>query len=707
MKNKKKIYGNTIIIALTFFILLITLCANRVDKAWADTPIEQIQMTLKEGNYNLDVTYKAKTDTYLEAYITSRNQEYVIAGFSLPATNGNAGTFSTVLPMKYSVLNDSLKFRCPYTEPDKIQFDTFHIKTLGIPVAEIICIIAYLLGVVFTYFMISDFGACVYAQVFWAANALLLHQVFNRNLVFLVIYVGVYLFSIYYFIIKEKIRFAENIKIFSAFYLLALFIMQIFTTSSPLFPFNLGCDENIYYAIGQGMAEGLQLYTQMFDHKGPFFFFIYMIGYLITPGKYYGIYLIEAVLMATSLFCIYKISSLYLKKKIACVAALSALPFLLDTKYIVKGGSFEQMAVPVMLGMLCLVLPLFLSDGVERNKGHKLYSNFFLQGLFSAIILFSKFSITFAWLALTFFSLLQLLWSKKIKEFWLSVMAYVAGLLALSFFVIVHFVSKGNLQSFVEYYFLFNAKYASVGNITDTVLRIISTVYEQFMINKVNSIMILTGMVGFLFSRRFLNWFGKFAFAGTFVILVGTTYAGSQSYDYYYTIIASFGVFGNLFLLYLLRDKLELLTSDNRIVLASGLLFVGLSMYCNDLILLSTLFDKEPTPQDILAQQMELRSVTGDVSFFEYDMLERGFYSQEEKAPFVQYFFYPNINDAVYSGVREAQLSYIADKKTEYVIFQRFRNDDYPELPLLNENYQYVTGYSYESGETFMLYQRK
>ncbi|HOO28921.1 MAG TPA: hypothetical protein PLU43_10695, partial [Lachnospiraceae bacterium] len=383
MKNKTWIYGNFILIIVTF-LLLFFLLSDYTNKKWKDTAVENVHLSLSEGTYNLTMTYQAVSDTYLEAYITSNNQEYVIWGAILPAAKGAGSSSTFSFPLEYSVLNNSLGFRCPYVQGEAVQFSEIQIKTAEFPLKQAASIVLYLFTAFLLCFFVKDFRMRFYAEGIWTLSSIFLHPIFVRNLWFLLLYTIGYFIAFIIFFNKKNNTVNEDMAAFTFFYAAALLFMEIFTTSSPLFSFNKGCDENIYYAIGHGLANGLHLYTEMFDHKGPFFFFVYMIGYIISPGKYYGIYFIEVIFMTISLFCIYKIAAMFIKKEIAYMAAFSALPLLLNTNYMQTGGSFEQMAVPAMLGMLYFAFFYFSPALPSEISEKKQLVGFFLQGLLTA-----------------------------------------------------------------------------------------------------------------------------------------------------------------------------------------------------------------------------------------------------------------------------------------------------------------------------------
>lgn len=85
-------------------------------------------------------------------------------------------------------------------------------------------------------------------------------------------------------------------------FLLALAVFSCYT--SPLYPGYYGYDSAIFSLIGKGISEGKEMYTELFDHKGPVIFFINALGYYI--GGRTGIFLLQAVFGIVSLcFCYY------------------------------------------------------------------------------------------------------------------------------------------------------------------------------------------------------------------------------------------------------------------------------------------------------------------------------------------------------------------------------------------------------------------
>ena len=74
-------------------------------------------------------------------------------------------------------------------------------------------------------------------------------------------------------------------------FIAAMFIFSCHT--SPLYPNLFGWDSAIFSLLGKGMLAGKELYSELFDHKGPFIFMIDAFGGLI--GGRSGIFLLQCI----------------------------------------------------------------------------------------------------------------------------------------------------------------------------------------------------------------------------------------------------------------------------------------------------------------------------------------------------------------------------------------------------------------------------
>lgn len=91
---------------------------------------------------------------------------------------------------------------------------------------------------------------------------------------------------------KAKKIINEN-KIAVACILLSMLLITIVNPNSILYKASTCSDAGIYYNVAKGMVQGKVLYSDIYDHKGPFIFFIYEIYNLMFPYKLYGAYIMD------------------------------------------------------------------------------------------------------------------------------------------------------------------------------------------------------------------------------------------------------------------------------------------------------------------------------------------------------------------------------------------------------------------------------
>ena len=71
-------------------------------------------------------------------------------------------------------------------------------------------------------------------------------------------------------------------------FILALISITICSKSSPLYPLNNWDDANCFYTVGRATLNGQVMYRDIFEQKGPWLYFIYMLASLISGSCFSG-----------------------------------------------------------------------------------------------------------------------------------------------------------------------------------------------------------------------------------------------------------------------------------------------------------------------------------------------------------------------------------------------------------------------------------
>ncbi len=727
MMNRRRIKPLSYVLAIAILALLFILymVPTLYNKSFAGEKANKLGINIGKGSYNAVIQYSAKDDTYVEAYVKSRGNDYVIQGFILPASYEESIS-NVELSVPYAVRNSSYKIRTPYNEKETINISGINIKYIGSRARITFMLALYVVfAALMLVFTIQDRDRLLLI-IFTGASFVVLGDAFINNPLFMFLYLaiaGMYWFSANVFVrnrfenvsvmfrtfdnkehtirfIKEKIRMlpTANIQIYIGFFTFMLIVMCLFTSSSPLFAAKQGQDENIYYSIATGLANGLDLYKDMFDHKGPIFFFIYMLAYLVSPGSFIGVYLLEVIMLSLSVFMVYKITRLYTGDIASIVAAFASIPVLFNQNYTREGGSLEQMYISLLLLAVYFII-----------RGNMKTRTFVLEGIIFAIVFFSKFNLSLVWPFMMLFVGLRFIGNKDFKGLIGAVLAYIAGFLSITIIACSIFIIKGQLGIFIDSYFLFNMKYGAVTSMGDTIRQVMLRLYTAVLDNKLSFFLTIVGISGILFTRKYCDIYARIMMPFIYAATVFLMYAGSNSYEYYYSIVVSYACFGIVAITSYIYDKLPSIFLDRRLPFVAASVCVFMTLTVNKSMLDSFIFDTEPPAQEVLTYEMKRLADGGDESFFEYDMLEAGFFRAANASPYVKYFFYPNIDDSVYGGVREEQISYIDKALTEYILFERYSNEDYVTDEVVNKSYDFVKLYETQNGtgKTYFLYKKR
>ena len=236
-------------------------------------------------------------------------------------------------------------------------------------------------------------------------------------------------------------------------YILGLFLFSMHT--SPLYPNLLGVDSAIFSLLGKGIVEGKTLYLDLFDHKGPFIFFIDALGYWI--GGYNGIFLLQCVngLITTCM--------LYFTVKLLRPAGedlswkMTAVIFFIGYAYFFytfeRGNLTEEYSLPFISCAMFLMCKYALRAGENPSHPPK-YAFFYGVGL--TALAFFRLTNAASLCAGILVVLIYLICKKEYKNLLLNLCAGLAGIAVVAAPVMLYFWSCSALDEMIYATFLHN-----------------------------------------------------------------------------------------------------------------------------------------------------------------------------------------------------------------------------------------------------------
>ncbi len=248
----------------------------------------------------------------------------------------------------------------------------------------------------------------------------------------------------------KEIRIKKNIGICLYITTLAFLLMMICSRSSFLYPTNNWDDVNSYFTMGKGMMNGLVIYRDLYEQKGPYLYFLYGLAYLISHRSFLGVFIFEVIAAAAFLGISCNIMSRFCSRR----AALILLPFLGASVYVSKsfywGGAAEEFCLPFLAYSLYCIISIFVPRGKEITKP-SLYSLIF-NGMAAGIVLQVKYTMA-GFYGIWFLLIMLVVWqSGGFKKVLQASALFCAAFLVTMLPWLIYFGMNGALQDWYQVY---------------------------------------------------------------------------------------------------------------------------------------------------------------------------------------------------------------------------------------------------------------
>lgn len=219
-----------------------------------------------------------------------------------------------------------------------------------------------------------------------------------------------------------------------------LIAMLFCQANSPLYQFNDYSDLAIYTVIGRALRNGQILYRDVFDHKGPIFFFLQTIVYY----NKYTVWIYDIVTYAVSGIFLYKQTRLFKNE----IGSLASALFVMgcEISFMWDAGSPEQ----AFMMMFYISMYLILKDDNDSKT-------WLIFGIIVGYIFYSKINVLLGWFP--WFIYLQIKQIKQ-KRFIKNLVQATIPFAIMTVIVLVYFAVNNQIGYFIDSYFLQNVGYA-------------------------------------------------------------------------------------------------------------------------------------------------------------------------------------------------------------------------------------------------------
>lgn len=383
---------------------------------------------------------------------------------------------------------------------------------------------------------------------------------------------------------RSKFYRKEGLQVFAFFFIFTFLLFFFISSDSYTHDIWYKGDAAWFYMSGKAWMNGLVPYVDITDSKGPLLFFIYGIGYLLSPRNYLGVFWISVFWYAAIFFICYKLANLFLSNKRLAIYSSLLMAFAFFMPY--RGNEFraEDLCMLFSAASLYLLCKVLYVDDCSDKQINK---SCFIIGISLAATFLIKFSVTAVMGILPIIGLVYLIREKKpiIKPFF----CLVAGLLIMFLTFVIYMLATQSLDDFLHEYIL---------NTLDTVkdsnaIKVTIMELTYILVNPVRFLILAIGCLGcLLFTQKVkrYRWAPMIAFLWFMLFCSQHTYLNFC--NHYFIPAMLFFIFFDIMIISILKGFLD--KRRNRVCLYSVVLLSVISenliMYKNGTVLNPSFF---------------------------------------------------------------------------------------------------------------------
>lgn len=298
-----------------------------------------------------------------------------------------------------------------------------------------------------------------------------------------------------------------------------LYLLFFSASTSPLFPDLYIYDSGVFLYEGKCVLNGMRMYVDFFDHKGPFLIWINSLGELIAGRN--GVFFIQGLFLFADIIIMNYIAGKY-EKKLGNRVIIIIISLIYYAYPLANGNMSEEYCVP----FIALSLLFFISDFKDKNDPAYIHSLFY--GISIGVAFYTRFNNGVTVCAIVFCIMLFLFIQRKWLDILKHLLAFAVGIGAVIIPVGVFFYLNNSLRDLWFACIGFNLKYSQdygyIKNITNP------KVFAHVVINFFPVIMSLVTFALFVRKRAYKYSMMFIVICNILSLLLG------QGYNHYFTV---------------------------------------------------------------------------------------------------------------------------------------------------------------------------
>lgn len=472
----------------------------------------------------------------------------------------------------------------------------------------------------------------------------------------------------------------------------AIGVIGVCSKSSFLYPLNDWVDANCFFTVGKSMMNGIVLYRDLLEQKGPFLYFTHGLAWLISKYTFIGVYFLEVLAATFFLYYLHRIISLFVQSDYSLLAIPVCAVMIYTSASFCDGDSVEELALPF------LAYALWIGFDAICNKRDITKREYFIVGLTSGFIFWSKCTIVGMYIGWYLYFAVQYIRNKQWKTLFQSVLMILCGVITATIPFIIYFGLNGAISDWLTVYlydnfFLYSSEDEAPTSPVRVLKNILGGMYITVQTNPLIPIMCVIAVVYFALHKMQAAVY-LVAAAAT---LLSLAFMGGVYHHYYSFTVNLFLPLGSIPILTFLTSRKEkacALGLKKGILLISTVACIAISgLFTPNRYLMGT--PKEELPQYKFAS---IIGTDGSASVLNYGFLDGGFYTVTNTLPDCKAFCLLVITP---DRLMNIQNEHVASGIPDYVVT---RGDELP-----HSNYTCISTYEYPwngNNVTYYLYQR-
>jgi len=458
---------------------------------------------------------------------------------------------------------------------------------------------------------------------------------------------------------------------FAFLFLSALLTITLVSTSSPLYPFNVWDDTNVFLTLGRGILKGMVPYRDLYDQKGPLLFFLHAFAAFISFDSFTGAWILEVC--ASFLFAVISWKTVKLYYDVPQVY-IWFVPLYLVSIYTIRmfnfGGSAEELCFPLISVCFYTGLKMIRYDRLP-SSGESL-----LCGIMTGTLLWIKYTFLGSIIGLCLFIVIFAISKKQIKELIKPILMFLLGVVIITIPFLIYFAVNNSLEYLWEGYFYNNIfRYLKDENnygllsvpVLGKLLIPLVIIVKLSIDYPAYGVLILMALIGvILFDKKYRRGVILLSLL-TFVPATLTIFT-RVSYIYYYGYILCFyfvlALMMTIKIVRILQNKVSLREKVFRCCMATGVIifYSVFVLNCKNLYLLGL------TKQDLVQYKFaEIINNTDDPKVLTYDVMDSGFFTAAGILPSNRFYCYLNISE-VWNEIPNEQNKLIDEGYFDYIV---------------------------------------